>query len=103
MAYFLLGRIAAQQQDFALAIPRYQEAITHNGNVTGWYVDLALAQINNSQPEEARTTLRRALHRNGPNEQATELLKKINAKQARAKQASQAKAKAKAKAEGGGR
>lgn len=82
MAYFLLGRIAAQQEDFALAIPRFQEAITHNGNVTGWYVDLALAQIHNNQPDDARTTLQRALHRNGPNEQASELLKRLNAKQA---------------------
>jgi tetratricopeptide (TPR) repeat protein len=81
MAYFLLARIAAEQGDFELAIPRYEEAIKHNGNVTGWYVDLALAQLNNGQPEEARNTLRRALHRNGPNEQASRLLKQINAGQ----------------------
>jgi Tfp pilus assembly protein PilF len=81
MAYFLLARIAVEQGDYSLAIPRYEEAIKHNGNITGWYVDLALAQVNNGQPDEARNTLRRALHRNGPNEQASRLLKQINAGQ----------------------
>jgi Tfp pilus assembly protein PilF len=81
MAYFLLARIAVEQKDYELAVPRYEEAIKHNGNVTGWYVDLALAQINVGQPDAARNTLRRALHRNGPNEPASKLLEQLNAKQ----------------------
>lgn len=81
MAYYLLARIAVEQKNYALAIPRFEEAIKHNGNITGWYVDMALAQINSEQPDEARKTLRRALHRNGPDEQATKLLAQINAQQ----------------------
>jgi hypothetical protein len=81
VAYFLLGRIAVQQRDYVLAIPRFEDAIKHTGNVTGWSVDLALAPVSNEQPEEARPTLRRAWHRNGPNEQAAKLLQQINAKQ----------------------
>ena len=84
MAYYLLGRIAVQEGDFRTAIPRYEEAIRHNGNVTGWYVDLALAQVNVGQPNVARKTLRRAISRNGPNQQATDLLNKINALQRQA-------------------
>lgn len=80
MAYFLLGRIAVEQQNYALAIPRYEEAIRHNGNVTSWYVDLALSQVKLGKVADAQKTLVRALRRNGPNEQASTLLEQLRAK-----------------------
>ncbi len=83
MALYLLGRIAAHDQQWPLAVTRYQEAIKYNANNPVWYVDLAQALAANNDQAQARQTLEQLLFRYPNFKPAVDLLNKLRARPAR--------------------